>query len=1095
MNSPSNNHDRLLIFDIQRFCVHDGPGIRTVVFFKGCPLRCKWCQNPESIHAKAEMAFYSDRCAGCMVCSKVCPNDAIQPGPKRINRSKCKICGTCAIACPNEALRIIGFWISPQELLNRIEADKSYYDSSGGGVTLSGGEPLLQPEAVAQFLSLCRERQINTIIETCGAVPWESYSKLMPYTDFFFFDLKASGEALHSELTGNAGNLIAENAKRLVDSGAEVQFRMPIVPGFNDSADSLEGAARFLQKLGHSSITLLRYHAGGEAKIDRIDSNQNKLGLNSKEASKALDSAAELFKKMNIEVFREDGGFKKSQSGNEEIFSPRVWRLRKTVQSSNPSICTERALLVTEYFKTLTNHEEPMIVQKANALRHILRTRQAKIYEDELLVGCFSSKRVGGSIFPELHGLALLEDLFTFDKRKVNPLQISKKDKFILAARVFPFWLNKFLAFKAFPTVKALRFAADQMSSKRYIINETGGISHFVPDYEKLLRLGTSGIVEEARKLSRLTNNRDQKNFYLAIEIACRGLEELAGSYVLCARDPAVREISEKRRAELENIAQTCERAPRFPASTLQEAFQSILFAQIALNLESLDNSVSPGRLDQILYPFYKADIKAGRIDNQTARELVGCYTVKMSEIVPIFSRRITRIHGGMFNGQVAVVGGLDKSGKDAANELTWMFLEAMDLLRMRQPNYHARIHKNSPKPYLNRLAAMLRDGSGAPSLMNDDVVVPMLIHRGTNREDALDYSPVGCVEPVVCGATFGSTDAALMNLALCLEWALGLKQGGAKTFHPNECKFVEDIIKLFKIQVSHLVKMLINDLQAIEKANALFHPTPLTSMFLKGCVESGVDANSGGAKYNSSGIQGVGIADVADSIAAIEEVVFKDHICDIRTLIDALKNDFKGYDYLRGHLLRAPKYGNDDPKADRYANLVMEIFANELSNYMNTRGGRYLAGFYSVTAHKAFGETTGALPSGRYAGRTLASGLSPANGCDRYGPTAALNSAGSLDLVNLARNGINMNLKIDRSSLEGASGVNALAGLIQGYFAKGGMQVQINVLDPAVLLEAMKDPNSHPWLLVRVSGYSAYFNDLSPGMKQEMIERTFYKG
>jgi formate C-acetyltransferase len=257
--------------------------------------------------------------------------------------------------------------------------------------------------------------------------------------------------------------------------------------------------------------------------------------------------------------------------------------------------------------------------------------------------------------------------------------------------------------------------------------------------------------------------------------------------------------------------------------------------------------------------------------------------------------------------------------------------------------------------------------------------------------------------------------------------------------------------------------------------------------------MESGVDSTAGGAIYNSSGVQGIGVADLADSLAAIDEVVFRRGICDMNTLRSALNANFIGYENLRGHCLKAPKYGNDDPRADRFAARIVTIFSDALFQYTNTRGGPYFAGFYSVTAHKAFGESTGALPSGRLAGKPLANGLSPSSGQERLGPTAALNSTAGLDLKGKARNGINVNMMFDKAAISGEMGVHALMGLFQGYFARGGMQVQMNVVDPSVLIEARDNPHNHPWLLVRVSGYSAYFADLSPGMKQEIIERSIH--
>ena len=886
---------------------------------------------------------------------------------------------------------------------------------------------------------------------------------------------------------------IQENARLLVQRGAAVDFRLPVVPGLNDhDPEDLEAMAQLLEELGHRPLRLLAYHRGGESKISRIGSDQPRLGLAPEVAEAAVEQAAQVLGRLGVEVVREGASTRASKSKT-AAFPERVWRLREEVQAAQPAICAERALLVTEYFKERKNRKKPMMIQKAEALAHVLGKRRARINAGELLVGCFSSKRVGGSILPELHGVAIMEDLARFQTRQVNPLQLGAKEKWALATRVMPFWSTRFLALRAFPLHRALGFIKDQLTARRYLINETGGISHIVPDYATLLRLGTRGIAEDVRQRAMDSGgDPEHQEFYQAVQIACRGLERLAAGYVQQARRLA-REGDPGQRAHFEEVARVCQRVPARSPRTLHEAFQSLLFAQIAINLESLDNSVCPGRLDQILYPYYAADVKAGRLDDRGARDLVGCFTVKMSEIVPVFSRRITRFHGGLFNGQVVVVGGTDSEGQDATNELSWIFLDAMDALRMRQPNYHARVHAQSPPQYLERIAAMLRDGSAAPSLINDDVVVPMLVGRGTTEEDARDYSPVGCVEPVACGKTFGSTDAALVNLPLCLERALGTNSGGASLGPLVGDEQMEDLMGRLRQQVEHLVDQLVDELSAIERANARLHPTPLTSMLLAGCLDAGLDSTAGGAIYNGSGVQGVGVVDVADSLTAVNEVVFGRRLCDLRELVTALRAGFQGYDWLRGHLLGAPKFGNHHRTADANVDRVMGIFADALGRHQNSRGGAYWAGFYSVTAHHAFGRHVGALPSGRSEGSPLANGLSPANGFDRLGPSAALSSVASLDLVRRARNGINVNLKIHRGAVDGPAGVAALAGLVRGYFASGGMQMQANVLDPAVLLEARDDPGRHPWLLVRVSGYSAYFNDLSPEVKQDIIDRSLH--
>lgn len=433
----------------------------------------------------------------------------------------------------------------------------------------------------------------------------------------------------------------------------------------------------------------------------------------------------------------------------------------------------------------------------------------------------------------------------------------------------------------------------------------------------------------------------------------------------------------------------------------------------------------------------------------------------------------------------------MDREGKDAVNELTYQFLDVMEQAGLRDPNYQARIHHGSPESYVRRVIDVARQGRGVPSLFNDSASVRALTAQGYPEKEVRNYAIVGCVELALLGKSFFSTDAGLFNLSLSMELALNCgKRIGANTKEPSSFNSMEDVVEAFRQQVSYMTSRMIRELQIIERGNRDYHPTPFSSMLVNGCLEQGKDLTEGGAIYNSSGIQGVGVADVADSLSAIQHVVFLKKTYTIKQIIEALKRNFEGYQELRESLLSAPKFGSDDPMPDGYAQSVAEIFRDALARHRNTRGGPYVPGFYSVTCHVAFGARTAALPSGRKAGQTFASSLGVCNGLDHLGPTAMLKSVASID-SKLAPNGYALNLRFDPKTVESDKGIDILVGLTRGFFEAGGMEMQLNVVDPHILEDARAHPGKYPGLVVRVAGYCAYFDDLPERTKEEIIQRT----
>jgi len=572
---------------------------------------------------------------------------------------------------------------------------------------------------------------------------------------------------------------------------------------------------------------------------------------------------------------------------------------------------------------------------------------------------------------------------------------------------------------------------------------------------------------------------------------------QVEANYAAEASKMASVESDPVRKQELLEIASICARVPRFGATSFYEAVQSMTLAHICIFMETLGETTCPGRIDQFLNPFYEKDVAAGNISRERAKEILGAFCVKLCETIPMHGEVGTSTLGGLTSWEVVTIGGQDKDGNDATNELSFILLELADELRMRQPNFHVRIHKNTPKAFYDEVIRINFGPGSAPAMYNDETIIESMTDIGYSLEDARNYVAIGCVEPTAPGKTLASTDAAMYNMPLAIELLLNegrqfgsKKQIGAKTPPVSEMKTMDDVVAAYDTQVKHQLGKLRRDLEAVEKFHAKHHPTPLSSALLEGCVETGVCSTKGGAVYNFSGIQGCGMAATADSLRCIEKAVFEDGWISLEGLVDQLKDNISD-EKVFTKLNAIDKFGNDIPEADKWMIWVGEHYADNIKALgKNTRGGNHNAGVYSNTSHTHFGGLVNALPNGRRAGETFASGFAPENGADKRGTTALLNSMNKINYKNFA-NGINFNIKLDASSYECDDGKSALGSLYKVFFKRGGMQVQANMLDPKILIEARDNPELHPNLLIRVSGYSAYFNDLSPKMQDEVISRS----
>jgi len=792
---------------------------------------------------------------------------------------------------------------------------------------------------------------------------------------------------------------------------------------------------------------------------------------------------------------------------------PRIQNIRTKLLSTPNSLCLERPRLLKVFSKSKEGRScksHHPFIRRARALAYIFSNRQSHIYQDELIIGNMTSKRIAANYYPEGGSINILEDLFKLEKRQ-TPLKLSSREKRELLNIGIS---SVFDSVGAKALFKPGRFSYffDFFRAKRYFVTEESGIGHQVGGYYNIVHHGL--IKAEKKAISYLESGQsslgepltvDQIAFYQSVMITIKGICNMALNLAEEAEKTASSsDISAQRKAELLETVAACRHVPYRPARSFKEGLQACWLIHIAMNLEDFEQGLSFGRLDQILYPLYCQDIEQKKLTPESATEIIASFQLKTCETIPLYSDRIDRYFSGNGVAQGITLGGTDEKGDDVTNELSSLFLNAFDHVRTREPALHVRVHEKTPDWFLEKAVETVQLGCGRPSFFGDNSIVRALEGIGMTKAHARDYAIIGCVEMASQGRTYNSSDAALFNLPLCLELALNRgkqfsrpgwsqRRLGAKTPPVTQMTCFEDVVKAFKHQVEDSINEMVKVIGWLEDSYRIWRPTPVNSIITQGCMENGLDITWGSALYNLTAIQVAGLADTGDSLYAINKLVFEDKRYSIEKLVKILKCNFKGFETLREELThKFSRYGNGIAKADQMTQLAADIFSDTIRSHYNSRGGQYVPGMYSMTCHIGFGVRTGALPNGRLAGYRLSNGLSPIDGSDRTGPTAVLRSAGSLDSSKWA-NCCALNMKFDKKSVRGKAGKLAMAGLFKTYFEQGGMQVQVNVLDTKMLQEAREDPSAYPGLTVRVAGYCAYFNDLQPSVQDEIIERTIH--
>ena len=796
--------------------------------------------------------------------------------------------------------------------------------------------------------------------------------------------------------------------------------------------------------------------------------------------------------------------------------TPRVQKMRGKYRNTKPRICTARYRLVTDFYRE--NPRLTGILRRAKNLKYVCENIPVRIYEDEVIVGEQGSSYRACALYPET-GIAWIRDeIDTLPTRYLDPYDISEEDKkYIL--ETLDFWADH--AHGVYADAYVPDFLAAHEGNGVTTFRTKGGhlapVGHFCANHQKAIHKGFGAVKKEAdAKVRELEaqglpgNTIDSYNFYRAVSIACDAVMILAKRYAREARRQMEACAEPERRAELAMMADSLDHIMEEPCRTFYDGLQCLFLYQTVLALDGNLHGLSFGRIDQYLIDLYEKDLEAKRITPEYAQELLDLFYLKVAEVNKVVGLIPTESGPGYTSGQLMTLGGVDKDGNDASNDVTYMMLQSAGRLVLHDPPQALRIHAGTPDELWEAALRTTKIAGGVPSLENDEVIIPALMKRGLSLESARNYCLIGCVEPSGCGdewpACGGPGAESYFNLAnaLCLALNDGFnpmpsrsgaprkERVGLPTGYLKDMTSMDQVWDAFRRQVEFFVNLHCACANSYEYTTRDVLPLPVVSAMIDGCMESGKDVMYGGAKYNSTGIAGIALGNAADSLQMIRHLVFEEKICTAAELQEALEKNWEGYESLHHYIkTRAPHYGNNDPEADRYVHPVTEMFAKAVYSHTGPRGNHFAPGMYPVTTNIFFGKMTPATPDGRFKGEPLADGISPVQGKDKGGPTALLSSVLHFDNQTDYSNGTLLNMKFDPGSVRTEEDIRKLAMLVRTYFASGGMEMQINVVDSATMRKAQEKPEEYRDLVVRVAGFSAYFVELAPAGQKDLISRT----
>ncbi|MCI7303061.1 MAG: formate C-acetyltransferase/glycerol dehydratase family glycyl radical enzyme [Clostridiales Family XIII bacterium] len=781
----------------------------------------------------------------------------------------------------------------------------------------------------------------------------------------------------------------------------------------------------------------------------------------------------------------------------------RVNRLRDQYWKWKPEVDTERAVVYTKTYQEMEAYD--VCLKRAQSLYNYMAEKTVKIYPDELIIGAYGKQPRAVIISPEICMSWVEDELETMATREQDPYLISQEDKDILR-EIIPYWkgrtMEDYYIANLTPEARKLAFGTNVVFGENK--SQSGGGEYLAGYRDIVFKKGFRGIKAEAMEKHAALDQEDistheKRKFYESIMLICDAAKLQSERYAKEARNQAENTDDPKRAQELVKIARACDRVPWEPPQNLLEAFHAIWFTQLMIWSEENATAYCIERIDQLLYPYYKAEKEAGTIDDVHMQELFDCFWLKLAEMIYSISDATSKFFAGYQPYHGVAVGGCKEDGSDAVNELSYMVLQATANTQMHAPTINVRVNKNTCNEFMMAIASLVELGTGQPAIFFDETAFEILRRNGIEEGDLWNWAVGGCVEPQIPGKMSMWAEGARFNYSMAVEWTMfnGLskilgRESGLKTGDPRTFKTYQEFEGACLAQLGHMIKAACQSAQVCERAHRLRMPIPVRSALMEGCMEEGLDAMNGGGKYNiGPGIESTGLTDMADAMAAVKKLVYDDKKITMGRLADALEADFEGYEDVRQMLMNdAPKYGNDDDYVDQIAAKVCEASCDMCESYYSIRGTKFMNGVVPVISNVPCGEATWALPTGRKAKTPLSDGISPYPGNDQNGPSAVIKSITKLDHV---KNGVGtlLNMKLSPELLKTDKDKQNFIHLLRAEGALGGYHVQFNVVAKETLLDAQKHPEQHRDLLVRIAGYSAFFVELTSQAQEAIIART----